>query len=100
MIDVMIVLLVIIALIAIFFAFLLFKVLQIRKKKTAVGTFIGEKAKTIDRISSDKPGYVRFKGEYWQAKSDKTIEPNTTVVIVGKEEATLIVEPQQKEGKH
>jgi membrane-bound serine protease (ClpP class) len=100
MIDVMIILLVVIALIAIFFVFLLFKVLQIRKKKAAVGTFVGEKAKAIDRITSDKPGYVRFKGEYWQARSDTTIEPETTVIIVGKDETTLIVEPQEKETKH
>jgi len=94
--EIMIILLVVVALFAIFFAFLLYKVLKIRKKKTAVGTFIGEKAKTIDQITPDKPGYVRFKGEYWQAKSDTTIEPNTKVVIVGKDGTTLIVKPKNK----
>jgi membrane-bound serine protease (ClpP class) len=94
--EIMIILLVVVALFAIFFAFLLYKVLKIRKKKTAVGTFIGEKAKTIDRITPDKPGYVRFKGEYWQAKSDTTIEPNTKIVIVGKDGTTLIVKPKNK----
>ncbi len=94
--EIMIILLVVVALFAIFFAFILYKVLKIRKKKTAVGTFIGEKAKTIDRITPDKPGYVRFKGEYWQAKSDTTIEPNTKVVIVNKDETTLIVKPKNK----
>jgi len=83
-------------LIAIFFGFLLYKVIQIRRKKTQVGTFIGEKAKTIDRITPDKPGYIRFKGEYWQAKSDTTIEPNTRVTIVDKDESTLIVKPIEK----
>jgi len=94
--EIMIILLVVVALFAIFFAFILYKVLKIRKKKTAVGTFIGEKAKTIDRITPDKPGYVRFKGEYWQARSDTTIEPNTKVVIVDKDETTLIVKPKNK----
>ncbi len=89
------ILLVIIVLIAIFFVFLLYKILQIRKKKAAVGTFIGEKAKTIDRITPGKPGYVRFKGEYWQATSDITIEPNTKVIIVEKDEITLKVEPKE-----
>ena len=69
--------LVVIGLLAAFFVFLLYKILQIRQKKTSVGTFIGERAKTIDQITPDKPGYVRFKGEYWQAKSDIIIEPNT-----------------------
>ena len=88
--------LVIIGLLAAFFVFLLYKILQIRQKKTRVGTFIGEKAKTIDRITPDKPGYVRFKGEYWQAKSDTTIEPNTKVIISGKDESTLIIKPREK----
>ena len=70
--------------------------LQIRKKKATVGTFIGEKAKTIDKITPDTPGYVRFKGEYWQAKSDTTIEPNTKVIIIDKDETTLIVKPKNK----
>ncbi len=88
--------LVVIGLLAAFFVFLLYKILQIRQKKTSVGTFIGERAKTIDQITPDKPGYVRFKGEYWQAKSDTTIEPNTKVIILDKDESTLIVKPREK----
>ena len=80
--------------IAIFFVFLLYKVIKVRKKKAAVGTFIGEVAKTVDTISPDKPGYVRFKGELWYAKADKTIEPNTKVVIIEKDESTLKVKPK------
>ena len=77
--------------IAIFFVFLLYKVIQIRSKKAQVGTFIGEKAKTVDRITPDRTGYVRFKGELWQATSDTTIEPNTKVIVVEKDESTLKV---------
>ena len=93
--EAIIVLVVAAALIAVFFAFLLYKVIQIRKKKAVVGTFIGEKAKTIDRITPNTPGYVRFKGEYWQATSDIIIEPNTKVIIVEKDESTLIVKPDK-----
>jgi len=89
--DVIIILIVAAALIAVFFVFLLYKVIEIRGKKKAVGVFIGEKAKTIDKINPEKQGYVRFKGELWQAKSDSAIEPNVHVIIVGKEESTLIV---------
>lgn len=89
----LLIVLVIIVLIAAFFVFLLYKILQIRQKKTRVGTFIGEKAKTIDRITPEKPGYVRFKGEYWQAKSDIEIESNTKVIILDKDESTLVVKP-------
>lgn len=80
--------------IAIFFAFLLYKVIQVRRKKAAVGIFVGETAKTIDRITPDKLGYVRFKGELWHASSDITIEPNTKVIIVEKDESTLKVTPK------
>ena len=91
--DAIILFAVVAIIIAVFFAFLLYKVIKVRKKKVAVGTFAGEYAKTIDRIEPNKPGYVRFKGEYWQAVSDKTIEPNTKVIIVGKEETILKVKP-------
>jgi len=100
MIDALTISLVFTALISIFFAFLLYKIIEIRKKKATVGTFIGEKAKTIDRITPDSLGYVRFKGEYWQARSDTTIEPNIKVIIVGKDETILIVKPREKVSKH
>ena len=88
--------LVLIVLIAIFFVFLLYKVLQIRNKKRAIGVFIGEEARTIDRMASGETGYIRFKGEYWQARSDTTIEKNTKVVVVDKDESVLIVKPKQR----
>lgn len=91
--DAMVIMLVVIVFFAIFFAFLLYKVLQIRKKKPSVGKFAGETAVTIEKITPEKPGFVRFKGEYWQAKSEMVIEPNMKVVIVDKDETTLIVKP-------
>ena len=94
--DAILVLVAVAVIVAIFFVFLLYKVIKIRTKKAAVGTFIGEKAKTIDRITPDKPGYVRFKGELWKAKSDITIEPNTKVIIVEKDESTLKVKPKEQ----
>ena len=93
--DLVIIIIVAGALIAAFFVFLLYKVIQIRTKKAAVGTFIGEKAKTVDRITPDKPGYIRFKGELWKATSDISIEPNTKVIITEKEESTLKVRPKE-----
>ena len=98
--QLIIILIVAVVLVAIFFAFLLYKVIRIRKKKTAIGTFIGEKAKTIDKITPDKIGYVRFKGEYWQAKSNTIIEPNTNVIIIKKDETMLIVKPVEERTKH
>jgi membrane-bound serine protease (ClpP class) len=94
--DALIIMLIVIVLFALFFAFLLYKILQIRKKKPSLGKFIGEQAVAIEQISPSKQGFVRFKGEYWQAKSDTVIETNTKVVIVEKDETTLIVKPLER----
>jgi len=94
--DALIVLLFVILLFALFFAFLLYKILQIRKKKSLVGKFVGEKAVAIERITPEKPGFVRYKGEYWQAKSDSVIETNTKVEIIEKDETILIVKPLER----
>ncbi len=94
--DALIIMLIVIVLFALFFAFLLYKIIQIRKKKPSLGKFTGEQAVAIEQISPTKPGFVRFKGEYWQAKSDTLIETNTKVVIVEKDETTLIVKPLER----
>ena len=90
-----IILIAVVILIALFFLFVLYKILKIRTRKTVVGTFIGEQARSIDQITPEKPGYVRFKGEYWQAKSEEIITPNTKVIIVDKDESILIVKPKK-----
>ena len=94
--DAIIIMLLVIVLFALFFAFLLYKVLQIRKKKSPVGKFAGEKAVAIERITPEKPGFVRYKGEYWQAKSEVVIETNTKVLIIEKDETMLIVKPLER----
>ena len=87
-------------LISIFFIFLLYKVLEIRTKKKAIGEFIGETAITIDPLQPNTIGYIRFKGELWKAKSTMTIEKDTKVKITEKDGATLFVEPLDKKAKH
>jgi membrane-bound serine protease (ClpP class) len=87
---------VVVALFAIFFAFLVYKVIQIRRKRPTLGRLVGEKAVTIERITPEKPGFVRFQGEYWQAKAEVIIEPNTKVEIVSKDETTLVVKPLER----
>ena len=94
--DALTIILIVIVLFAIFFAFLLYKIVQIRKKKPSLGKFAGEHATTIEQIRPDKPGFVRYKGEYWQAKSDTIIETNTKVEIVNKDETTLVVRPLKR----
>lgn len=85
--------LLVILIFAVFFSFVLYKVIQIRRKRPTIGLFAGETAVTLDKLTPDKPGYVRFKGEYWLATSEVEIEPNTKVLILRKEDLLLHVQP-------
>ncbi len=75
----------------IFFVFAMYKVIQIRRKKPAIGRMIGNIAKVTEKITPKKVGFVRYKGETWQAKSNKTIEKGTQVIIEGKKGPVLVV---------
>lgn len=85
-------------LIAVFFVFVLYKVVKIRKKKPALGRFEGEEAETLDEISPSKTGYVKYRGEYWLAKSDERI-PARRKVVIEKKEGTVLVVSEKKESK-
>ena len=90
----LIIILAIVVFIAIFFVFLLYKILEIRKKKTAIGLLIGETAEAVDQITPEKTGYVRHKGVLWKATSESTIEPQTKVIIIEKDNEVLRVKPK------
>src|SRR5208283_2938316 len=56
-----------------FLVFAIYKVTEIRKKKPVIGTIIGDTAQTIDPLGQGKSGFVRYNGEYWQARSEEEI---------------------------
>jgi membrane-bound serine protease (ClpP class) len=95
--TIIIILLVLVGLFAGFFVFLLYKILKVRKKRHAIGLFVDETAVTVDHISPDKPGYVRFKGELWNAKSDSVIPSGMKVTIEKKDGSTLFVRASKDE---
>jgi membrane-bound serine protease (ClpP class) len=74
-----------------FLVFAVYKVTALRKKKPVIGEFIGETAQTIDPLGPGKIGYVRYKGEYWKARSEEEIEPKAEVEITGKVREVLLV---------
>ncbi len=80
---------------AVFLAFAIYKMVEIRMKKPIIGQIIGDTAETIDEITPDSTGYVRYQGEYWLARSDERIEPKTKVVIVKKDGPVLVVRPSK-----
>lgn len=56
--------------------------------------FTGGEALVVSEISPGKKGKVDYKGTTWKAESDSEISEGKVVVIKGKENFTLIVEPK------
>lgn len=79
-------------LVGILLIFASYKVIEIRRKKAAIGEIIGKAALVTERITPKELGYVSYEGEIWQAKSDKIINEGVEVIITGKNGPTLIVE--------
>jgi membrane-bound serine protease (ClpP class) len=76
----------------VFLAFAIYKVMEIRRKKPVIGDIIGDTARTIDEITPEGKGFVRYQGEMWRAKSEVNIEAGRKVVIKGKDGPVLVVE--------
>jgi membrane-bound serine protease (ClpP class) len=74
-----------------FLVYAIYKVAETRKKKPVIGNVIGDTARTIDPIGPKRPGFVRYKGEYWKARSEEEIGVEEEVEIIGKEMEVLLV---------
>ncbi len=72
-----------------FLAFAIYKVAQARFSSPQNDVFVGEVAEAIDRLDPD--GYVLYRGEYWRAKAEETVEKGETVVILAKDGTWLQV---------
>lgn len=75
----------------IFLVYAVYKVAEIRKKKPVIGDIVGDSARTIDPIGPEKTGFVRYKGEYWKARSEEEIGVDQEVEIIRKEREVLVV---------
>lgn len=74
-----------------FLVFAIYKVAELRKKKPVIGPIIGNTAQTIDPLGPGKSGFVRYSGEYWQARSEEEVGVKEEVEIIGKEREVLLV---------
>ncbi len=83
------------AILGAFTLFMVYKIIQARRRKPVIGKLIGETAEVIDEINSNSPGYVRYRGEYWKAKSEEELKPGMKVIIKNKEGSILIVESKK-----
>jgi membrane protein implicated in regulation of membrane protease activity len=57
--------------------------------------FTGKGALATTNIGPDKNGKVEFKGTTWKAESKSEIKEGQTVIIIEKENFTLLVEPKK-----
>ena len=64
-------------------------------KKPMISPDIGSRGRTTTPISPR--GYVRIKGELWQASSSSTIDAGVEIAVVGMEGMTLMISPVEKE---
>jgi len=64
-------------------------------KKPIISPDIGSRGRTTTPISPK--GYVRIKGELWQASSSATIDAGKEVAVVGMEGMTLLITPVEKD---
>ena len=80
----------------VFLAFAIYKMMEIRRKKPVIGDIIGDTARTIDEITPEGKGFVRYQGEMWRARSEVNIEAGRKVVIKGKDGPVLLVEETAK----
>ena len=57
--------------------------------------FTGKEALAISDFGPDKKGKAEFKGTTWKAESTSEIKEGQTVIIIEKENFTLLVEPKK-----
>ena len=82
-----------------FFLFALYKIIKVRRKKPKVGIMEGKIAETLEEITPSKTGFVKYKGEYWLARSKEGKIPAREKVIIEKRDGNLLVVSPLKEGK-
>ncbi|HLB68255.1 MAG TPA: NfeD family protein, partial [Thermoplasmata archaeon] len=75
----------------VFLMFGMYKVIQVRKRRPAIGQLIGEEAEAIDPIPAGGRGYVMFQGEMWLATAAEEVRPGEKVVITAKDGPVLTV---------
>lgn len=62
--------------------FAMYKVNEVRRRRPTVGELAGEPAMAEEPLVKDTKGYVRMKGELWQAIADTDVPAGTRVYVV------------------
>lgn len=64
-----------------FLLFAMYKVMEVRRRKPTIGEMVGETAVSADAIRAGETGYVRYRGELWQAVPMEDVPPDVPVYI-------------------
>ncbi len=64
-----------------FILFAMYKVGEVRGRKPTVGEIVGETALAEEPLQAGVKGYVRFKGELWQAIADEEVAAGTRLYV-------------------
>jgi membrane protein implicated in regulation of membrane protease activity len=65
------------------------------KSEDVEDEFTGKEGVAITDFNKDKKGKVDFKGTRWNAESDSEIKEGQAVIVIGKENLVLKVEPKK-----
>jgi len=70
-------------------------------KKPLFREMAGEEVMAVDRIGPRKSGFVRYKGELWEAKSNVWVKKGGTAVVTRKYGSMLEIAPKgfKRKGK-
>jgi membrane-bound serine protease (ClpP class) len=74
-----------------FLLFALYKVQQVRHQKPRVGEMLGESATVVDGLRAGERGYVKHRGELWQAIAEQDMPADAKAFIHSVEGITLHV---------
>lgn len=72
---------------------LVYKIFRAKRKKPFIKEVIGSEVESIEDIEDGKMGFVRFKGEYWQARAEGNIKAETKALVIKKDGPRLIIKP-------
>ncbi|OFX15693.1 hypothetical protein A3K71_01385 [archaeon RBG_16_50_20] len=79
-----------------FTLFMVYKIVRARKLKPAVGEFVGQIVEVIEEIQPGATGYVKWRGEYWKARSDNLLRPGDTAKVAGKDGPVLLLSASEE----
>ncbi|WP_455283619.1 NfeD family protein [[Eubacterium] cellulosolvens] len=80
-----------------FTLFMVYKIVRARRLKPFIGELIGQTVEVVDEIQPGGTGYVKYRGEYWKAKSRSLLRPGDSALITGKDGPMLMLSPRTDE---